>query len=190
MRRYESVVILDPEMPDDEIRNFSEKYSSLIKTSGGEIIKIEDWGFKRLAYKVKKRDRGRYILIDFVGLPALINELERQFKISEDVMKFLSVKVDEEVDLEAFKAAAQKKEAVQEDPVEILDAADAVTPLVASSDETDSETIPVETVPGNLEALSPEMAETSQLGTQNDNLTTESGDIGPSSALDAEKEGR
>jgi len=111
VRRYESVVILDPEMPDDDIRSFTEKYSELIKTGGGEIIKIEDWGFKRLAYLVKKKEKGRYILFDFVGLPALITELERQFKITEEVLKFLSVKLDEDVDLEAFKAAEEEKAA-------------------------------------------------------------------------------
>ncbi len=113
MRRYESVVILDPEMPDDDIRNFTEKYTELIKTNGGEIIKIEDWGFKRLAYLVKKKEKGRYLLFDFVGLPALITELERQFKISEEVLKFLSVKLDEDVDLEAFKAAEEEKAAAE-----------------------------------------------------------------------------
>ncbi len=113
MRRYESVVILAPEMPDDDIRNFTEKYSELIKTNGGEIIKIEDWGFKRLAYLVKKKEKGRYILFDFVGVPALITELERQFKITEEVLKFLSVKIDDDVDLEAFKAAEEEKKAAE-----------------------------------------------------------------------------
>jgi small subunit ribosomal protein S6 len=100
-------------MPDDDIRNFTEKYTELIKTNGGEIIKIEDWGFKRLAYLVKKKEKGRYLLFDFVGLPALITELERQFKISEEVLKFLSVKLDEDVDLEAFKAAEEEKAAAE-----------------------------------------------------------------------------
>jgi small subunit ribosomal protein S6 len=113
VRRYESVVILAPEMPDDDIRNFTEKYSELIKTNGGEIIKIEDWGFKRLAYLVKKKEKGRYILFDFVGVPAVITELERQFKISEEVLKFLSVKIDDDVDLEAFKAAEEEKKAAE-----------------------------------------------------------------------------
>jgi len=113
VRRYESVVILAPEMPDDDIRNFTEKYSELIKTNGGEIIKIEDWGFKRLAYLVKKKEKGRYILFDFVGVPAVITELERQFKITEEVLKFLSVKIDDDVDLEAFKAAEEEKKAAE-----------------------------------------------------------------------------
>lgn len=117
MRRYESVVILDPELSDDDIKNFTERHTRTIKGNGGELIKIEDWGLKRLAYRVKKRDKGRFILLDYVGLPALISELERQFKIAEEVMKFLSVKIDENVDLEAFKAqAAREKEAPSEIP--------------------------------------------------------------------------
>ncbi len=125
MRRYESLVILDPEMADEDIVGFTDRFSTLIKTSGGEIIKIEDWGSKKLAYLVKKRDKGRYILFDFVGVPALITEMERQYKISEEVIKFLSVKLDEDVDLEAFKAAQEKpmepetaEAAVEEAPAE------------------------------------------------------------------------
>jgi small subunit ribosomal protein S6 len=116
MRRYETVVILDPEMGDDDIRGFTDRYAQLIKSSGGEVIKIEDWGQKKLAYLVNKKNRGRYILLDFVGMPALIQEMERQFKISEAVMKFLSVKLDQDVDLEAFKAAAAKTEAAAAEP--------------------------------------------------------------------------
>ncbi|HMK36574.1 MAG TPA: 30S ribosomal protein S6 [Desulfomonilaceae bacterium] len=107
MRRYECVVILEPELPDDDIKNFTEKYSQLIKTSSGEVIKVEDWGIKRLAYLVKKKDKGRYILFDFVGVPSLISEMERQLKIAEEVMKYLSVKLEDSVELEAFKAARE-----------------------------------------------------------------------------------
>jgi len=113
MRRYESVIILDPELADEEVQKFTERYSTLLKTNGGEIIKIEDWGFKRMAYLVKKKDRGRYILFDFVGMPAAIAEMERQLKITDEVMKFLSVKLDDDVDLEAFKAASEEKAAAE-----------------------------------------------------------------------------
>ncbi len=113
MRRYECVVILEPDMKDDDIQGFTQQYSQLIKDHGGEMIKVEDWGIKKLAYLVKKREKGRYVLLDYVGTPELISELERKMKISEDVMKFLSVKLDQDVDLEAFRAQEQaKKEAV------------------------------------------------------------------------------
>jgi small subunit ribosomal protein S6 len=132
MRRYECVVILEPELPDDDIKNFTEKYSQLIKTSSGEVIKIEDWGIKRLAYLVKKKDKGRYILFDFVGLPALISEMERQLKISDEVMKYLSVKLDESVDLEAFKAAKEEPAATPAETAEVATAAEEATPVAAA----------------------------------------------------------
>lgn len=110
MRRYEAVVILDPDMPDEDIGQLTERYSQLIKKSGGEVIKIEDWGSRRLAYVVKKKEKGHYVLLDFVGQPELLSELERQFKIAEEVMKFLSVKLDDNVDLGAFQAQAEKQE--------------------------------------------------------------------------------
>jgi small subunit ribosomal protein S6 len=132
MKRYESVVILGPDVSDDDIRTFTERYSKLIKQTGGEIIKIEDWGFKKLAYKINRKDKGRFILLDYVGLPALLNEMERQFKISEEVIRFLSIKTDDNVDLEAFKAQA----AAEEKAPEALPAQPAESPVAAEAEQT------------------------------------------------------
>ncbi len=120
MRRYEALIILDPDMADDDVKALNERYGAIIRDHSGEIIKIEDWGTRRLAYLVGKKDKGRYILFDFVSGPELISELERQFKITEDVMKYLSVKLDDEVDLEAFKAKAEK-EAVESEAKKVED---------------------------------------------------------------------
>ena len=57
MRRYESVIILDPDLPDDDIRAFTDRYTELIRSYGGDIIKVDDWGLKKLAYLVKKREK-------------------------------------------------------------------------------------------------------------------------------------
>lgn len=153
MRRYESVVILDPELPDEHIQNFTERYSQAIRQSGGEVIKIEDWGFRKLAYLVKKKERGRYLLLDYVGLPALLNELERQFKISEEVMKFVSVKVDDNVDLEAFKARTAPEEETAEKPSEVPEGEPAAQP---APDTEEGEK--VETPEAAAEEVSPEPA--------------------------------
>jgi len=109
MRRYESVIILDPDLPDDDILAFTDRYTELIRSYGGDIIKVDDWGLKKLAYLVKKREKGRYVFFDYGGVPALIEEMERQLKIAEEVIKFLSVKLDEDFDLGAFKAEAEAK---------------------------------------------------------------------------------
>jgi small subunit ribosomal protein S6 len=151
MRRYECVVILDPEVPDDDIRTFTDKYGQLIKGAGGEVIKIEDWGAKKLAYLVKKKDKGRYILFDFVGLPALIAELERQLKIADEVMKFLSVKLEDTVDLEAFKAAkeAPAEEAPAEAPEPEAEAA-ASEAETAAPEATPEQPAPEQTEEGSV----------------------------------------
>jgi len=142
MRRYESVIILDPDMPDDDVRAFTERYTELIKSYGGDVIKADDWGLKKLAYLVKKREKGRYVFFDYAGVPALLDEMERQFKISEDVIKFLSIKLDSEIDLEALKAeaeakakeaAASKVAAVEEPPAP--EAPTGQEPAVAASEE-------------------------------------------------------
>lgn len=139
MRRYEAVVIIEPDLADDEVKALTERYSDLIKSQDGEVIKIEDWGIKKLAYLVRKRDKGRYILFDFVSGPTLISELERQFKITENVMKYLTVKLDEDVDLEAFKAVEKAEESAPEisETIEITEEAPEV--LVQSTEEPDAE---------------------------------------------------
>jgi small subunit ribosomal protein S6 len=133
MRRYEAVIIIEPEVADDEVKALSEKYGDLIKSHEGEVIKIEDWGIKKLAYLVRKKDKGRYLLFDFVSGPTLISELERQFKITENIMKYLTVKLDEDVDLEAFKAGEKPEEEVSE-----------VTEIVEITEVTEEE--PVQSV--------------------------------------------
>lgn len=137
MRRYESVIILDPDLPDDDIQAFTNRYTELIRSYGGDVIKVDDWGLKRLAYLVKKREKGRYVFFDYAGVPELIHEMERQFKISEEVIKFLSIKLDQDLDLEAFKAEAEAKAA---------EAAPKVAPVEPAAEAPVEET-PAEAVP-------------------------------------------
>jgi|WetSurMetagenome_2_1015567.scaffolds.fasta_scaffold405418_2 small subunit ribosomal protein S6 len=144
MRRYESVIILDPDLPDDDIRAFTDRYTELIRSYGGDIIRVDDWGPKRLAYLVKKREKGRYVFFDYGGVPALIEEMERQLKISEEVIKFLSVKLDDDFDLEAFKAEAEAK---------AQEAARAkAAPVEAPAPESPPEEKPAEAAPGEAPA--------------------------------------
>lgn len=150
MRRYESVIILDPDLPDDDIRAFTDRYTELIRSYGGDIIKVDDWGPKKLAYLVKKREKGRYVFFDYGGVPALIEEMERQLKITEEVIKFLSVKLDEDFDLDAFKAEAEAKaqEAARAKPaaaeVPTPEAPPEEKPAEAASDEAPAAETPAE----------------------------------------------
>ncbi len=95
MRKYETIFILDPDLEEEQATSTVEKVKGIITQSNGEILKVEDWGKRKLAYDVKKKSKGHYILIHFLGSPALLSELERNFRVMDAVIKFQSVRLGE-----------------------------------------------------------------------------------------------
>lgn len=91
MRKYEVMFIIKSQ--EEEATNaVITKFENLIKNNGGEVVKIDRWGKKRLAYEVKKNLEGFYYLIHFTAEPAVVAELDRVLKITEDVIKHMIVK--------------------------------------------------------------------------------------------------
>jgi small subunit ribosomal protein S6 len=95
MRKYETIFILDPDLDEEQTQSSIEKVKRIITQTSGEILKAEDWGKRKLAYEVKKKPRGHYILIQFQGSPASLSELERNFRVMDAVIKFQSVRLEE-----------------------------------------------------------------------------------------------
>jgi small subunit ribosomal protein S6 len=93
MRKYETIFILDPDLEDEQALSVIEKVKGIITQTKGEILKVEDWGKRKLAYEVKKKPKGHYILIHFLGSPALLSELERNFRVIDAVIKYQSVRL-------------------------------------------------------------------------------------------------
>lgn len=98
MRKYETFFIVDPDLPDDVTGSVDEKFQSIISNQGGTIISYVPWGKKKLAYPVKKRTRGLYVLTEYAGGPELVAELERNMRLDERVLKFITVKLDDQFD--------------------------------------------------------------------------------------------
>jgi len=94
-RKYETIFILDPDLEEGIAQSAIEKIKGIITQGNGEIHKAEDWGKRKLAYEVKKKSKGNYILLHFSGTPALLSELERNFRVMDAVIKFQSVRLDE-----------------------------------------------------------------------------------------------
>ncbi len=95
MRKYETIFIMDPDLEEEQTQSVIEKVKGIITQTNGEILKVEDWGKRKLAYEVKKKSKGHYILIHFSGSPALLSELERNFRVMDSVIKFQSVRLGE-----------------------------------------------------------------------------------------------
>lgn len=118
MNRYETMFIINPELGEDEIQGVMQKFSGIIAAQGGEQLLLEDWGRRRLAYKIKKFTTGHYVLLDFAGEPAVLAELERNLKIDDRIIRFLSIKTGDKVDVAAVRASLAARAKPQPEVVE------------------------------------------------------------------------
>ncbi len=87
MRRYEMMVILDPEVDERTVQPSLEKYLSVVTGDSGTVDKLDVWGRRRLAYPIKKRADGIYAVINFTAESATAKELERQFSLNEAILR-------------------------------------------------------------------------------------------------------
>jgi small subunit ribosomal protein S6 len=98
---YESIFIINPNLSDEETANTIKKMQDVVTKQGGEMIKFEDWGKKKLSYEIKKQKRGHYAFFQFKGPAPVISELERTYKLTDSVIKFLTVKLEKELRVKA-----------------------------------------------------------------------------------------
>lgn len=95
MNKYETVFIIDQKVEEAGIKELIQKFSDLIN-SDGKVEKVDEMGKRKLAYEIKKNKEAYYVAIDFEANPSLIQELERVYRITDEVIKFIVVRKDEE----------------------------------------------------------------------------------------------
>jgi len=118
MRNYESLYIVHPDVVGDELTAIVEKFQKVLTDHEVEIYKLDNWGTRKLAYPIQKVERGCYIQTLFTAAPEVIAEFERRLRLDEKILRFLTVRLDEEF-----------PEIVEEEPVE--DAAEEATEAAA-----------------------------------------------------------
>ena len=131
MRRYETIVITHADFADDEIQTIIDRYKAIIESRQGLVVKIDKWGKRKLAYEIKKIARGFYILFDFVGQADAVDELERNLKIDDKILKFMTVKTNDKVDpaaIEKEMAAPSQDEKPETQPLKIIEEASTPEP--------------------------------------------------------------
>lgn len=95
MPLYESVLIARQDLAAPQAEALGETFQALVEANGGKVSKREYWGLRNLAYKIKKNRKGHYVLMNIEGTGATIAELERNMRIHEDVLRYMTVRVDE-----------------------------------------------------------------------------------------------
>jgi len=94
MRIYEELFIVKPDAPEEEVDQFIEQMKGVVTTAGGTVDKLDKWGKRKLAYRVDKYREGAYVLVQFSSNPETVKEFERRLRVSDLVIKFLTVRID------------------------------------------------------------------------------------------------
>jgi small subunit ribosomal protein S6 len=97
-REYETIYILRPDSTSDVIAQVNQKIRGVIETGGGTLLKVENWGKRKLAYEVKKQLKGTYLFFSYLGTAGLVEEVERNLRLTDSVIRYYSVKMAENVD--------------------------------------------------------------------------------------------
>jgi small subunit ribosomal protein S6 len=142
MRIYEELFIAKPDAPDEEVDAFIEQMKTTIANAGGTVDKVEKWGKRKLAYKVDRYREGAYVLIQFSAEAEAVKEFERRLRVSDLVIKFLTVRIDETL------KRLEKRKTEREKRAHRKPAAAAATPQPSVAQQMLGEHAPAPAMPG------------------------------------------
>lgn len=111
MKHYETIVIMDPDLAEEERTPLLDRFEEIMTQMGGTLIQMDHWGMKKFAYEIKKKPRGYYLRIDYGGEGSVVDEIERFCRIDDRVLKYMTVLQAETVDAEKIKAELAATEA-------------------------------------------------------------------------------
>lgn len=108
IRNYETMFIVKPTLTEEEIQAQIETVKSNIEKNGGEIVSCDDMGTRQLAYEIQKQKRGYYFVIYFKAPSESINELERNYRVNESIMRFIFVKYENKAEIAQWTAMSEE----------------------------------------------------------------------------------
>ena len=111
MAKYESVLIARQDLGASQVSNIVSDLSDIIKKEGGEVVRVDNWGLKNLAYRIKKNRKGHYVVMNIAAPANAIAEFERIMRFNEDIIRYMTVKVDE---FSEDSSASNDKDSVEE----------------------------------------------------------------------------
>ena len=94
MNQYEALYIIVPELDEETVRQAIDKFKGIVETNGGEIVSVDEWGKRKLAYAIDYKTEGYYVLMSFGGGAELPRELERNLKNDERILRYLVIRKD------------------------------------------------------------------------------------------------
>lgn len=141
MRRFETFIIIDPDLSEEQRVLILERVKEILGQMNGFLIRVDPWGLRKLAYPIRKKERGFYVRFDFCGTGQLVNEMERFFRIDERVLKHMSVLLDRQPNMERIQEEMAKAEEAAQTPAE-AEAPAAIAPAAAAEEAQPSQPEP------------------------------------------------
>jgi len=153
MRNYENLVIVKPTLTAEEIQASVKAIEEVITSNGGEIATTDSMGMRKLAYPIEKNERGYFHVIYYAIAPSAITEIERRFRINEELLRFVTIKYDTNREITAFNQLVAKAQKKNEAPAKVE------TPVVEApaAEEVKAEEAPATETPA-VEAEAPAAA--------------------------------
>jgi small subunit ribosomal protein S6 len=109
VRRYETIFILRSDLGEPQVKDSIKRFEGMIGAGGGEMLETDEWGFRELAYRIHNERRGYYVRLDYAANGAVMNEVERNLKLSDSVLRYLSVLLEPEVDTAKVRAEIEAR---------------------------------------------------------------------------------
>ena len=117
MRYYEMIFIVHPSVSDDEVSTVTDKITSAVNQSKGEVIHLDNWGKRRCTHKIKKSQKGNYFLLYFSGDPGVLTELDRTLRYNEKVLRYQTVIADKKTIQAVIDKQKEQESKLVDEPV-------------------------------------------------------------------------
>jgi small subunit ribosomal protein S6 len=109
VNEYETTYVARPDLAEDVLTKLTDKLAGIVAANGGTVLVAEDWGKRKLAFTVKRQARGHYLYLDYVGPASLVAEIERNLRLEDDLLRFLTVRIEADVEVAARQALAEDR---------------------------------------------------------------------------------
>jgi len=109
INEYETTYVARPDLTDDQMTKITEKIEGVVSAAGGTMLVTEDWGKRKLAYLIARHQRGHYIYLNYCGPAPIINEVERNLRLEDNLLRFLTVKIEGDVEPEVRRVLAEDR---------------------------------------------------------------------------------
>jgi len=122
LNEYETIYVARPDLTDDVMSKLTERYESVITSNAGTMLVSEDWGKRKLAYLISKHQRGHFIYLNYCGPAAIVAEVERNLGIEDQLLRFLTVKIEDDVEVDARRGLAEERKRLRAERMAALKA--------------------------------------------------------------------